>query len=345
MSGPNRLVEGNRAEVLAFTVPAPSSPTASSAASSAASSRPSSPLSSPPSSPVSSSSPLAQCQNCQSRKSGTRRWLRLTGGADRELFHGLYCNVQPRARPEWLSFSMRVTCPEFSGACLALDGDFNDWSGEGAPCALMLSYVGDDNLARLTRDGIHATPRSLAISFASVRPLNFTEWRRRAGHQNDQQLPMASHMDIQSLGPLCPDHEVRVAVHFKWAPHGRSMESSGKCSVYMDGQLRAKGIHFTAPRGIGSLALFNYRRDADCYFSGIYLGCDVPPEVFLGKASRRGANRKRYNVVPVFRRERSRAKMGYRSCEQMLFGTILALILAVVLASMNGKVVTSSTMH
>merc|ERR1712178_556655 len=139
----------------------------------------------------------AQRWNCRPRESGTRRWLHLTGGADHQLLHGLHCNVHPRARPEWLSFSMRVIHPEFSGACLALDGDFNQWSDEGAPCALMLCYVGDDNLASLTRDGIHATPRSLAIAFASVRPLSFTEWRRRAGHQNDHELPMASHMDVQ----------------------------------------------------------------------------------------------------------------------------------------------------
>merc|ERR1719183_3239854 len=50
------------------------------------------------------------------------RWLRLAGGADSGKFNGVYITKQTStpARPNWLSFAIRIADPEHSSACLAV---------------------------------------------------------------------------------------------------------------------------------------------------------------------------------------------------------------------------------
>lgn len=224
------------------------------------------------------------------------RWLRLAGGADSGKFNGVYITKQtsPPARPNWLSFAIKIADPEHSSACLAVDSDFGEWSfRNSAPCALLISYVGLNETGDLPSG-------CLAVSFAQARKLSFTDWRRR--HRQAHAAPQSAfdlQMETESLGPMLPFREYRVSIRFRWSQEQHlDGVPDAKISVYVDGEARAKHLAVAAASGISSVALFNRRSQAQCYFSDICLsscsvlnrsaahGADMPPDVFCGKVSR-----------------------------------------------------------
>mmetsp|Transcript_82930 Transcript_82930/g.130752 ORF Transcript_82930/g.130752 Transcript_82930/m.130752 type:complete len:348 (-) Transcript_82930:90-1133(-) len=167
-------------------------------------------------------------------------WLWLSGGTDWQGFQGGFRVVSDEGiRPTWVSFRVKVSTPELSGAFLTLSSQRHTW-GLADP-VLVFSYKGDETSQK----------RCFAVQTGAT--------------QNGD----VSHTCNISPEVVC-DSPYEVAVYLDW--------SSSVMSVFIDGTQHVDRVPFKGFHPIRFAAIYNWRSRARTAFSELLLGHDCPFE-------------------------------------------------------------------
>mmetsp|Transcript_60090 Transcript_60090/g.143190 ORF Transcript_60090/g.143190 Transcript_60090/m.143190 type:complete len:359 (+) Transcript_60090:98-1174(+) len=174
--------------------------------------------------------------------STSAEWLLISGGTDWQGFQGGFRQLsEVGLRPRWISFQVRITTPELSGAFLALAPSTHTW-GLSEP-VLSFSYGGDERSQQR---------RCFSVQTGAI------------------QSGGVSHS-------FCPDPEVvrdrpyAIAVELDWRR---------QCmSVYVDGMKHIHQVPFQPKGPIRFAAVYNWRSRARTAFSQLVLGNARPHPV------------------------------------------------------------------
>jgi len=190
--------------------------------------------------------------NVLEREGDVAPWLWLSGGTDWQGFQGGFRCVSERGlMPSWVTFRVRVSTPELSGAFLALSGGQHLW-GLADP-VFVFNYRGDDCSSNCRCFTVQPYSGYSTVSHF-VRPQ-----------------------------PEVEDRPYSVALHLDW--------DAGALSVFVDGQQHLCNVPFKASTAIRFAAIYNWRSGARTAFSELMLGnerpCELPASVeFQGRQSR-----------------------------------------------------------